>query len=142
MKTLISNREILLEINDGVRVKLELLIKEKGLPIDVVNCITGRARPNEDVLAEMTRTGVQIQAKETQQRRKEAEDARIDAERSRALADKSYMNNLNLTADAFISLRSLEINKELIEIAKTKGTVNIDFLIGSPSVIPQWGVKR
>lgn len=145
MFRLTSDRQVYDTINNNIFTNITALLKEKGLPVKLAEVITSRAIPNADVIEEMNKTGAAIQAKQTQDRRKESEDSRQGAEKSRALADKAYMVNLNLTVEEFIQLRSLEINKELIEMAKAKnGNFNIDFLIGgqNANVSPIWSLKK
>jgi regulator of protease activity HflC (stomatin/prohibitin superfamily) len=142
MFILTSDREVYATINANIESQTRALFETKKLPVDLITVIIGRAKPNREVLEEMNKTGAAIQAKETQNKRKEAEDARANSEKARAIADKAYINNMNLSMDAFIALRNIEINKELIEICKTKGTVNVDFMIGSPAVMPQFHINK
>jgi hypothetical protein len=92
-------------------------------------------------LDEMDRTAAQIQAAETQKKRKEAEDSREEAERSRARADKAYRIELGLTSQEFIQLRQLEISKEYVEILRNKPNINVDLLINGGTT-PIWDIKK
>jgi regulator of protease activity HflC (stomatin/prohibitin superfamily) len=131
MFRLTSDRTVYEEINAELRITLEKIIKEKGLPIKLIDVITGRARPNDAVIEEMDRTAAQIQAKETQDKREAAEIAREKAESARAKADKAYMRDLGLTPNEFIALKQLDNNKELIEIIRVKDNANINLVIGT-----------
>jgi len=131
MFRLTSDRTVYEEINGELRITLEKIIKEKGLPIKLIDVITGRARPNDAVIEEMDRTAAQIQAKETQDKREAAEIAREKAESARAKADKAYMRDLGLTPNEFIALKQLDNNKELIEIIRVKDNANINLVIGT-----------
>ena len=62
------------------------------------------------------------------------ETARAKAETARALADKAYMQEMNLTAGQFIQLRQWEV-------IERKSGANIDVLVGSNEV-PMWNIKR
>ena len=53
--------------------------------------------PNSEQLREMNKTAAAIQAKQTQEKRVEMENAR-------AIADKAYMNAMNLSPSQFIQL--------------------------------------
>jgi len=53
--------------------------------------------PNSEQLCEMNKTAAAIQAKQTQEKRVEMENAR-------AIADKAYMNAMNLSPSQFIQL--------------------------------------
>lgn len=75
----------------------------------------------------MNKTAAAIQAKQTQEKRVEMENAR-------AIADKVYMNAMNLSPSQFIQLRQLDV------IEKKDGA-NIDVLVGG-SEVPMWNIKQ
>ena len=81
----------------------------------------------------MNKTAQMIQMKESQTRREEAEIAREKAERQRAIADKAYMNAMNLTADEYIQLKSVEMTAD-------KEGANIVVMIGPATSM--WYVRR
>ena len=82
--------------------------------------------PNSEQLREMNKTAAAIQAKQTQEKRVEMENAR-------AIADKAYMNAMNLSPSQFIQLRQWDV------IEKKDGA-NIDALVGG-SEVPIWHIK-
>lgn len=120
---LMSNREVCTQIDNEVKRKLDAhianLSKSKEFPVTCREVITGRAKPNDKQLAEMNNTAAAIQAKQTQQRLAEKEEARKKAEIARAEADQAYMQQMNLTADQFITLKIVE-----------KSNPNIDIVMG------------
>ena len=130
---LMSNREVCTKIDNDIKAKLDAhiqnLSKKKEFPIVCREVITGRALPNEKQLAEMNNTAAAIQARQTQERNEEMQKAREKAETARALADKAYMREMNLTPDQFITLKLVE-----------KGNPNIDVMIGGSN--PVWNVRR
>ena len=89
--------------------------------------VTDRVMPNSDQLREMNKTAAAIQAKQTQEKRVEMENAR-------AIADKAYMNAMNLSPSQFIQLRQWDV------IEKKDGA-NIDVLVGG-SEVPMWNIKQ
>ena len=111
------------------------LSEEKEFPVVVENVITGRAIPNDAQLAEMNNTAAQIQAKQTQERRKEMEEAREQAERQRAISDKAYQREMGLTAEQFISLKAWDI------IEKKQGA-NIDVMFNADNTSQMWNIRR
>lgn len=131
---LMSNREVCTLIDKNVKDKLDAhiahLSQTKEFPIVCREVITGRAKPNEQQLKEMNNTAAAIQARQTQERITEKEEARARAEAARALADKAYMREMNLTPDQFITLKIVE-----------KGNPNIDVMIGSGAT-SMWNVRR
>ena len=134
---LMSNRDTLALIDSNIlrdmRDYVAELSKKAEFPITIISVITGRAIPNKEQLAEMNNTAAQIQAKISEDRRAEKEEARAKAERKRAIADKAYMNELNLTKDEFIQLRQWEV-------IENKQDANIDVLVGGAQSM--WNVRR
>lgn len=135
---LMSNREVCNKMDKDLQTKMEKyfasLSKQKEFPVLCKQVITGRARPNPKQLEEMNNTAAAIQAKQTQDRKAEMQVAREKAEKQRALADKAYMNSLNLSPAQFIQLKAWDV------IEKKEGA-NIDVLV-SPSADPIWNVRR
>lgn len=135
---LTSNREVIARIDSCVLNDMisyvNTLSKDKEMPITIRSVITGRAIPNAQQLNEMNNTAAQVQAKVTEERRAEKEMARENAERKRAIADKAYMREMNLTTAEFIALRQWEI-------IEGKNGANIDVLIGSGTQ-SMWNVRR
>ena len=137
---LMSNREVLDSINlfvkNDIQNYIKLLSSKQGeLPIDVVNVVVGRAIPNERQKAEMDATAAATQAKRTEESRRDMLVAREAAERQRAIADKTYQEELGLTTDQFIQLRAWEIIKE-------KNGANIDVLFNAEGATKMWNVRR
>ena len=79
---------------------------------------------------ELARTAMEIQAQETQEQRAKTEIAREQAEIKRAQADKAYQREMNLTADQYIRLRHIEIEKEKVEMIKNKNNVQVHMVMG------------
>ena len=81
----------------------------------------------------MNATAAAIQKTKTQQRNEEMETARARAEQARAIADKAYMNAMNLSAEQFIQLKYIEM------IDKKQGA-NIDVMVGPATSM--WNIRR
>ncbi|MCR5313884.1 MAG: SPFH domain-containing protein [Bacteroidaceae bacterium] len=135
---LISNREVLNKIDaaiiNDVRKYVAKLSKDKEFPIIICSVTTGAAKPNKDQLAEMNRTAGYIQARRSEEQKTIAEKARAESERQRALADKAYMLEMNLTPQQFIQLRAWDI------IEKKDGA-SIDVLFDG-STEKMWNIRR
>lgn len=144
MYDLTSNREACQKIEDETSALLQTyfdkLNKEKELPVKILSVIVDRATPNKEVTEEINKTASQIQAKKTQTEREEMEKARANAERERAKADKQYQIEMNLTADQFIMLRALEMEKEKVEMVRGKQNVNVDVMFGN--AVNMWDIKK
>lgn len=134
---LMSNRAILNEIDNKVlsqmQAHLKELSKEKEFPVIIKQVTIGKATPNAEQLAEMNKTAKAVQAKQTQEREAEVQTAREKAERQRAMADKAYMSEMNLSAEQFINLKWIET------IANKQGA-NIDVMVGPATSM--WNVRR
>lgn len=136
---LMSNREIIMQFDKNLQQSMneyiQKLTKEQGLfPVVIKQIITDRVMPNREQLIEMNKTAAAIQAKQTQEKKAEMETARAKAETARALADKAYMQEMNLTASQFIQLRQWEV-------IERKSGANIDVLVGSNEV-PMWNIRK
>ena len=123
---LMSNREVLAKFDDRIKQSMRnyvaALSRKANFPID------------KEQLEEMNKTAASIQAKQTQEKRAEMELARAKAERNKAVADKAYMTELNLSPAQFIQLRAWDV------IEKKNGA-NIDVLIGGGET-PMWNIRR
>ena len=129
---LMSNREVLANFDKKLQETMvkyveELSKKQGEFPITINQVVTDRVMPNSEQLREMNKTAAAIQAKQTQEKRVEMENAR-------AIADKAYMNAMNLSPSQFIQLRQWDV------IEKKDGA-NIDVLVGG-SEVPMWNIKR
>lgn len=130
MKELTSKREIYDSVETVVMQKVQGIIDNKKIPVQVLSVIVNRAVPKDDVMDELARTAMQIQAQETQEQRAKTEIAREQAEIKRAQADKAYQREMNLTADQYIRLRQIEIEKEKVEMIKNKNNVQVHMVMG------------
>lgn len=144
MYDLTSNREIYDTIKVEVEATMQAHFKKlslvKEFPINIMNVVVDRAVPNKGLKEEMDKTAMQIQAKRTQEAQKEMEDMRRLTESARAKADKAYMLEMNLTADQFIMLRSLEMEMEKVEMVRNKQNVNVDVMFGNSNLV--WDIKK
>jgi regulator of protease activity HflC (stomatin/prohibitin superfamily) len=82
----------------------------------------------------MARTAAAIQRNQTEERRADAEIARAKAEKNKAIADKAYMQEMNLSPAQFIQLK-------YIEMISNKKDANIDVLVGNGEQ-PMWNIRR
>jgi len=125
MFDLTSNREILSKIESDLFNKITKYCKDLGLPVTVMQVTIGKVTPPDDVLEETRRTAAQNQNKLTQDARSGAELARKQAEINKAIADKAYQSQMNMTTSEYLQLRQLEIEKEKVELVRDKQNVTI-----------------
>lgn len=143
MITLVSEREIYDDIEPVIKQQMINYINElsavKEFPIEVVQVVVDKAKPNEGVREELNNTAIYMQQKNTQQMKQDMEIARRETERLRALADKEYQNTMGFTPQQFIMLRALELENQKIEMIKNKNNVNVDVMLGQTT--PMWDIK-
>ena len=134
---LISNREVLDAIDQKITKQMQdyvnSLSKNKEMPIIIKEVIIGKGTPNKEQLAEMNRTAKVVQAKQTQEREYEVQLAREKAERQKAIADKAYIDEMQLAPSQFIQLK-------WVETVASKPDANIDVLVGPAENM--WNIKR
>lgn len=144
MITLVSSREIYDEIEPVIAQQMRDYIAQlsltKELPIEVVNVVVDKAKPNDGVREELNNTAIYMQQRNTQVMKQEMEIARRETERLRALADKEYQNTMGFSPSQFIQLRALELENQKIEMIKNKSNVNVDVMLGNST--PMWDIKQ
>ena len=144
MRTLISERDcyetIEKQLKDDMNDHIIELSKTKELPIEVVNIVIDKAKPNKDVLDELNNTAIYMQQKQTELMKQAMQVERKKTEHLRALADKEYQNTMGFTPTQFISLRALELENQKIEMIKNKQNVNVDVMLGNST--PMWDIKQ
>ncbi|HXB10613.1 MAG TPA: SPFH domain-containing protein [Bacteroidia bacterium] len=138
MFDLASDRFVSITIQDSLMKQLTNYVAKVNIPIDVLQVVIGAITPPEQVLTETKNTAAQNQSILTQSARAKAELSRKEAEVNKAIADKAYQSEMNMSIDEYLKLRQLEIEKEKVELIKDKQNVSIVF--GS-SVQPVLNVK-
>lgn len=115
-------------VNYGQKIVLNEMISyfiEQKIPVDVLEVIIGKATPPEALLEEIARTAAQTQRAKTEEQRMKAEVARKAAESAKAEADDAYKKKFGMTTQEYLQLRALEIEKEKLEVVKSKDNVHV-----------------
>lgn len=135
---LMSNRQVLNSIDSAVMRSMQMRIaelsKDKEFPIIIKQVTIGKAIPNQKQKDEMDRTAEAVQAKQTQLREREMQDARAAAERARAVADKAYMREMNLSTSDFVNLKWIETISKLPQ-------ANVNVMVGGGTT-PMYRVNK
>ena len=122
-------------IYDNASQRIENVLKNKvnreHIPITIMKVIIDKACPNAEVMEEYNKTAAQIQAKQTQMAASDMQSYRKIAEEKRAEADDAYRVKMNLTPEQYIQLRSVEIEKEKVDMVRNKRNVSINMLMGN-----------
>ena len=144
MYTLVSDREVYDQVKADITEKMQAyfdkLNSNKEFPIQIINVVVDKAKPNDMVLEELNKTAAMAQQKITQQRQQEMEEQRVLTEQKRADADKAYMLRMGLSSDAFIKLKYAEIELEKVEMIKNKPNINVDVMLGNATQM--WDIKQ
>ena len=131
-------------IYDNASKRIENVLKDKvkreHIPITIMKVIIDKARPNAEVMEEYNKTAAQIQAKQTQIAASQMQSYRKQAEEKRAEADDAYRAKMGLNPEQYIRLRSVEIEKEKVDMVRNKGNVKITMLMGNGAT-PFYNVK-
>ena len=137
MFELASNRKISSSLEKKIFLKMVNYVKKINLPVRILQVSIGQITPPQEVLNETKNTSAQNQSILTQDARAKAELSRKQAEINKAIADKSYQNEMGMTISQYLMLRQLEIEKEKIELIKDKKDITIIFGQGSiPTTMP------
>lgn len=144
MRTLISERdcydEIEKTITEDMTAYIAVLSKTKEFPIEVVNIVIDKAKPNDNVREELNNTAIYMQQKQTEIMKQDMQKERRQTEHLRALADKEYQLTMGFSPTQFIALRGLELENQKIEMIKNKQNVNVDVMLGNST--PMWDIKQ
>ncbi len=144
MYTLVSDREVYDQVKKDIAEKMQTYFNKLNeiaeFPIQIVNVVVDKAKPNDMVLEELNKTAAMAQQKITQQRQQEMEEQRILTEQKRADADKAYMLRMNLSPDAFIRLKYAEIELEKVDMIRNKPNINVDVMLGNATQM--WDIKQ
>jgi regulator of protease activity HflC (stomatin/prohibitin superfamily) len=144
MRTLISERacydEIESVIKNDMTAYIAELSKTKEFPVEVVNVVIDKAKPNDNVREELNNTAIYMQQKQTEIMKQDMQKERRETEHLRALADKEYQLTMGFSPTQFIALRGLELENQKIEMIKNKQNVNVDVMLGNST--PMWDIKQ
>jgi regulator of protease activity HflC (stomatin/prohibitin superfamily) len=122
------------EVDAAVTRHLLSIIKETGVPIQLIDLSLGRANPPDAIKSQRVETATQEQRQNTEKQRKLAEDQRKAAEESRAAADQAYINKMGLSAGQYVSLEAIKMQREVCAGGKCT------FLLGG-GVLPTIDVR-
>lgn len=126
MFTLSTDRQIVDSLQEVIHKEMEDYAKSINIPIDIKQVIIGKVTPPRAVLLETEKTAAEIQKVKTQDARNIAEQSRKAADISKAEADMAYMNTFKgMSVNQYLYLRKLEIEKEKVDMVKTKKNVSI-----------------
>jgi regulator of protease activity HflC (stomatin/prohibitin superfamily) len=121
-------------VDKEVTAHLHAIVKETGVPIHVIDVTLGRANPPDEIKSQRVATAEQEQRVNTERQRKLAEDMRKAAEESRAAADQAYIQRMGLSAQQYVALEAIKMQREVC------GGGKCTFLLGG-GVVPTIDVR-
>jgi Membrane protease subunits, stomatin/prohibitin homologs len=136
MFDLASKREISSQLEKDIFADISKYAKGIKIPVDILQVSIGAITPPDQVLTETKNTAAQNQSILTQQARANAELSRKQAEINKAIADKAYQQEMNMSVDQYLHLRQLEIEKEKVELIKDNKNATIIFGQNLPITYP------
>lgn len=136
MFDLASKRDISSQLEKDIFNDLTIYAKSLKIPVDILQVSIGAITPPDQVLTETKNTAAQNQSILTQQARANAELSRKQAEINKAIADKAYQLQMNMSTDQYLHLRQLEIEKEKVELIKDNKNVTVIFGQNLPVTYP------
>jgi regulator of protease activity HflC (stomatin/prohibitin superfamily) len=101
------------QVDREVTEEMESYLRSAELPLKLVQVTVGKANPPDSVKDQRIATASQQQRQLTEKERKLAEDQRRDAELSRATADNAYRNAMSLSAEQFVRLEQIKMQREV-----------------------------
>lgn len=113
------------KIDTAVRTGLDAYLKNKRIPIQLIDITVGRANPPDAVKSQRIETAAQEQRVNTEHQRKLAEDSRKEAEISKAAADNAYRNAMGLNPAQFIQLEQVKAIRDVCAGGKCILTMGI-----------------
>lgn len=140
MVQLTSKRSIYDNISKHIEEVLNKKISSEKIPIKLIKVIIDKAKPNEEVMEEYNHTASAIQKLQTEEANARMQEVRKVSESKRAEADDAYRLKMGLTPDQYIKLRSLEIEKEKVDMVRGKANVEVTMLMGNGAT-PIYNVK-
>ena len=134
-----TNKAITSELQAIVRETITNLMKEKGIPTDLILVTVGKVMPPKAVVTATIATAVQKQNVKTQNERVKAEQARTAAEQASAEADRAYMKEMGMTPQEYLEMKRLENQRVAIDSAKD-GKINLNMIMGNAT--PMFNVSQ
>jgi regulator of protease activity HflC (stomatin/prohibitin superfamily) len=92
---------------------MEKFLADAKLPVKLVQVTVGKANPPDAIKNQRIAKAEQQQRALTEQQKKLAEDQREQAELSRAKADNAYRNAMTLSAEQFLRLETIKMQRDV-----------------------------
>lgn len=133
-----DGKEIIGEMQRLVLAEMREFVKVKGIDVEVMEVIIGKATPPAKILEALAETASQQQRFKTETEKARAEGEREKAETARAQADNAYRNSIGYTPSQFLQLEMAKKQVEAAHACAAKGncTTIVGQLGGAIPAIP------
>lgn len=122
---------------ENIRAQMAEYLKAIDLPVSVVKVVIGKVNPPQEVLDEAERTAAQKQRNATEKARASAELDRKHAETNKALADKAYAAEFDMSTEQFLRNKRLDILQ--LAVLKKGGTTSL--ILNASDATPIFNAK-
>lgn len=116
-------------VEKEVRQRLDAYIKQRGLPVELINFTLGRVNPPQGIKTQRIRTAEEQQRQQTELQTKIAEQNREQAEKARADADNAYRQAMSLSPEQFVEMQRI---KMMHDVCDNKGCT---FIVGNATAL-------
>jgi len=123
-------------IDTEVSQAMEKYLADAKLPVKLIQVTVGKANPPDAIKNQRIATAEQQQRALTEQQKKLAEDQREQAELSRAKADNAYRNAMTLSAEQFLRLETIKMQRDVC------GGGHCTFVLTDGKITPIIDAKR
>lgn len=134
-----TNKDVTLELQGIMKKTITDLMREKGIPTDLILVTVGKVMPPRAVVDATIATAVQKQNVKTQNERVKAEQARAAAEQASAEADRAYMKEMGMSPQEYLEMKRLENQRVAIDSAK-EGKIKLNMIMGNAT--PMFNVSK
>lgn len=118
LQLLMSDPEVLNQVDKNITEKLKGFVTSRGIPISVIGVVLGQAKPNKPIFDQIEETARVEEERKTHISRERSEAERAKSEKQRALADKAYSDSLGITKEEHLRIQLAKIQAEACEKAQ------------------------
>lgn len=97
-------------MDETITKHIRSVVKEEGLPVEIMSISLGKAVPNQNVLTQMNETAAQQQRLKTLVQATEAEKQRELEQIAKAKADNAFRNNMNMSVEQYVAIEQARIS--------------------------------
>lgn len=116
-----EGKELIGEMQRLVLAEMREFVKAKGIDVEVMEVIIGKATPPQKILEALAETASQQQRFKTETEKARAESERKKAEKNRAEADNAYRDSIGYSPSQFLELEMAKKQVEAVQACAGRG---------------------